>query len=56
MIKIIKKDIDVVAAEIAGEVISDYIRDMGLERQDHVFIQKVGRHIEIGRVTFRCVK
>ena len=47
---------EVVAAEIAGEVISDYIREMGLERQDHVFIKKVGRHIEIGRVTFRCVK
>jgi hypothetical protein len=51
-----KDNVEVVAAEIAGDVIGDYIKDMGLERQDHVFIQKVGRHIEIGRVTFRCVK
>ena len=51
-----KNNIDVVAAEIAAEVIGDYIRDMGLERQDHVFIKKVGKHIEIGRVTFQCIE
>ena len=51
-----KNNIEVVAAEIAGDVISDYIRDMGLEGQDHVFIQKVDRHIEVGGVTFRCIK
>jgi len=51
-----KKDIDVVAAEIAPEIIGDYLQDMGLERQDHIFIKKVGHHLEIGRVTFQCIK
>ena len=51
-----KNNVEVVAVEIAGEVITDYIRDMGLEGQDHVFIQKVGKHLEVGGVTFRCVK
>ena len=51
-----KNNIDVVAAEIAPEIIGDYIRDMRLEGQEHVFIKKVGRHIEIGGVTFICVK
>ena len=51
-----KNNIDVVAAEIAPEIIGDYIRGMRLERQDHVFIKKVGHHIEIGRVNFQCVK
>ena len=51
-----KNNIEVVAAEIAPEIIGDYIRDIGLEGQDHVFIKKVGHHIEVGRVTFRCVK
>ena len=51
-----KNNMDVVAAEIAPEIIGDYIRDMGLKGQDHVFIQKVGRHIEIGSVTFQCVE
>ena len=56
VIKIMKNNIDVVAAEIAPEIIGDYLQDMGLERQDHVFIRKVDCHIEIGSVTFRCVK
>jgi len=30
--------------------------DMGLEQQSYVFIKKVGRHIEIGGVTFQCVE
>lgn len=51
-----KNNIEVVAAEIAAEIIGEYLQDMRLERQDHVFIKKVGRHIEIGGVTFRCVK
>ena len=51
-----KNNIEVVAAEIAPEIIGDYLQDMGLERQNHVFIRKVGHHIEIGGVTFRCVK
>jgi len=51
-----KNKIDVVAAEIAPEIIGDYLHDMNLEGQNHVFIKKVGRHIEVGRVTFRCVE
>ena len=51
-----KNNVDVVAAEIAPEVISDYIREMGLEGQDHVFIKKVKNHIKIGRVAFRCIE
>ena len=51
-----KNKIDVVAAEIAAEVVGEYIHDMGFERQDHVFIRKVGHHLEIGGVTFRCIK
>ena len=51
-----KNNIEVVAAEIAPEIIGDYLQDMGLERQNHVFIRKVGHHIEIGGVTFRCVE
>ncbi|EMR74746.1 hypothetical protein MBGDF03_01154 [Thermoplasmatales archaeon SCGC AB-540-F20] len=53
---IMKNNIDVVAAEIAPEVIGDYLKDMGLERQDHVFIKKVKNHIKIGRVAFRCIE
>ena len=51
-----KNNIEVVAAEIAPEIIGDYLQDMGLEQQNHVFIRKVGHHIEIGGVTFRCVE
>lgn len=51
-----KNKIEVVAAEIVPEIIGEYIQDMGFERQDHIFIRKVGRHIEIGGVTFQCIK
>jgi len=54
--KIVKKDIEVIEAGIAPEVLDEYLRDIGLEQNDHCFIRKVGRHIEIGGVTFRCVK
>jgi len=51
-----KNNIDVVAAEIAPEIIGEYIRDMGLEGQDHVFIKIIKNHIEIGRVAFKCIE
>jgi hypothetical protein len=51
-----KKNIDVVAAEIAPEIIGDYIRDMGLDGQDHVIIKVVKNHIKVGRVAFRCIE
>jgi hypothetical protein len=54
--KIMKNNIEVVAAEIVPEIIGEYIQDMGFKRQDHIFIRKVGRHIEIGEVKFRCVE
>ena len=51
-----KNNVEVAAAEIAPEIIGDYLRDMGLETQDHVFIKKVKNHIKIGRVAFRCIE
>lgn len=51
-----KKDTEVVAAGIAPEVLDEYLRDIGLEQNDHCFIRKVGRHIEIGGVKFQCVE
>ena len=38
------------------EVLKEYLDDMGLERQDHIFIKKVKNHIKIGKVAFRCIE
>ena len=46
----------VLAASVAPELIGDYIQDLGYEGEDHVFIKRVGRHLEIGGVTFQCIK
>jgi hypothetical protein len=43
-------------AGIAPEMLDNYLRDLGLEQQDYVFIKKVGKHLEIGSVRFQCVK
>lgn len=51
-----KNKTDVFTASIAPELIGDYISDLGYEGEDHVFIKRVGRHLEIGGVTFRCIK
>ena len=51
-----KNKIDVLSASVAPELIGDYIRDLGFDGEDHVFIRKVGRHIEIGGVKFRCIE
>lgn len=51
-----KSKIDVLAASVAPELIGDYIRDLGYDGEDHVFIKRVGRHIEIGGVKFQCIK
>jgi hypothetical protein len=51
-----KNKIDVLSASVAPELIGDYIRDFGYDGEDHVFIKRVGHHLEIGGVTFRCIK
>jgi hypothetical protein len=51
-----KKDIDVVPAEIAPGMIEEYLRHLGYSGQDQVFIHRKGKHIEVGGVAFRCVK
>jgi len=45
-----KNNIVVLATSIAPELISNYIRDLGYDGEDHVFIKRVDRHLEIGRV------
>ena len=54
--KIEKNNIEVIEAGIAPEILDGYLRDIGLEQNDHCFIRKVGRHIEIGGVKFQCVE
>ena len=51
-----KNKVKVIEAGIAPEVLDKYLRDIGLEQNDHCFIRKVGHHIEIGGVKFQCVK
>jgi len=46
----------VYTASVMPDLIESYIQDIGYEGEDHVFIKRVGRHLEIGGVTFRCVK
>ena len=51
-----KNKIDVFAASVMPELIGAYIQDIGYEGEDHVFIKRVGRHLEIGGVAFQCIK
>ena len=51
-----KNKTEVFAACVMPDLIEWYIQDIGYGGEDHIFIKRVGRHLEIGGVTFRCIK
>ena len=51
-----KNKTEVFAASVMPELIGAYIQDLGYEGEDHVFIKRVGHHLEIGGVSFQCIK
>ena len=51
-----KNNTDVFAASVIPELIEAYLQDIGYEGEDHIFIKRVGHHLEIGGVKFQCIE
>jgi len=37
-----------------AELLEHYFHDLGITTKDHVYIKKVGNHLQIGRLSYTC--